>query len=190
MKDGTKQVLGSKYPTFTANYRQGVQDILSSDANYQFVSFGIIQDLSIRLIDRVTYYVESGTFLQNNSTFFADYKNFNAQPLLFLNNDLANSFKLLDNYRFNTNDRYVEAHLTIEDNRILLKRLPFLSNSGISETINVNYLITEQNINYSEVGYSVDRIFFGMKVGVYAAFEDTDFAAWNVRIGLGGFLNR
>ena len=190
MKDGTKQVLGSKYPTFTANYRQGVQDILSSDANYQFVSFGITQDLSIRLIDRVTYYVESGTFLQNNSTFFADYKNFNAQPLLFLNNDLANSFKLLDNYRFNTNDRYVEAHLTIEDNRILLKRLPFLSNSGISETINVNYLITEQNINYSEVGYSVDRIFFGMKVGVYAAFEDTDFAAWNVRIGLGGFLNR
>ena len=189
MKDGTKQVLRSKCPTFTANYRQVVQDVLSSDANYQFVSFGITQDLSIRLIDRVTYYIESGTFLQNNSTFFADYKNFNAQPLLFLNNDLANSFKLLDNYRFNTNDRYLEAHLTIEDNRILLKRLPFLSNSGISETINVNYLITEQNINYSEVGYSVDRIVFGMKIGVYAAFEDTDFAAWNIRIGLGGFLN-
>ena len=189
MKDGTKQVLRTKFPTFTANYRQGIKEIFSSDANYQFVSFGVTQDLSIRLIDRVTYHVESGTFIQNNSTFFADYKNFNAQSLFFLNNDLANSFKLIDNYRFNANDQYLEAHVTIEDNRILLKRLPFFSKSGILETINVNYLITEQNINYSEVGYSVNRIFLGMKIGVYAAFEDAEFAAWNIRIGLGGFLN-
>ena len=190
IKDGTKEVLRSKFPTFIANYRQGLQELFGSDANYQFVSFAVKQELPIRLIDRFTYHIEAGTFLQSNSTFFADYKNFNAQPLLFLNNDLGNSFKLLDNYRFNTNNRYFEAHFRIEDNRILLKRLPFLSSSGITETINLNYLITEQNINYSEIGYSVDRIFFGMKVGVYAAFEDDEFAAWNVRIGLGGLLNR
>jgi hypothetical protein len=64
-----------------------------------------------------------------------------------------------------------------------------IRNTGITEKINVNYLVTEQNINYTEVGYSVDRILFGMKIGVYAAFEDDEFAAWNVRIGLGGFLN-
>ena len=189
MKDGIKQVLNSKYPTFIANFRQGIPDVLSSDANYQFISFAITQELPVRLIDRFSYHVEGGTFLQNNSTYFADYKNFNAQPLLFLNNDLANSFKLLDNYRFNTNDRYFEAHLAVEDNRILLKRLPLIRNTGITEKINVNYLVTEQNINYTEVGYSVDRILFGMKIGVYAAFEDDEFAAWNVRIGLGGFLN-
>jgi len=190
IKEGTKEVLKSKYPTFVANYRQGIEDVLSSDASYQFVSFAVKQELPIRLIDRFTYHIEAGTFLQSNSTFFADYKNFNAQPLLFLNNDLGNSFKLLDNYRFNTNDRYFEAHFRVEDNRILLKRLPFLSSLGIAETLNFNYLITEQNINYTEIGYSVDRIFFGMKVGVYAAFEDDEFSAWNVRIGLGGFLNR
>ena len=103
---------------------------------------------------------------------------------------MGNSFKLLENYRFSTNKSYLEAHFRVEDNRILLKRIPFFSTKGISETININYLVTEQNINYTEVGYSIDRIFFGMKVGVYAAFEDDEFAACNVRIGFGGFLNR
>ena len=190
IKNGAKEVLRSKLPTFVANYRQGIEDIFSSDANYQFVSLAVKQELPIRLIDRFTYHIEAGTFLQSNSTFFADYKNFNAQPLLFLNNDFGNSFKLLDNYRFNTKERYFEAHFGMEDNRILLKRLPFLSNLGISESLNLNYLITEQNINYTEVGYSIDRILFGIKIGVYAAFEDDEFAACNVRIGFGGFLNR
>ena len=190
IKDGTKEVLRSEFPTFVANYRQGLKDVISSDANYQFISFAVKQELAIRLIDRFTYHIEAGTFLQSNSTFFADYKNFNAQPLLFLNNDLGNSFKLLDNYRFNTNSRYFEAHFRVEDNRILLKRLPFLSSLGISESLNLNYLITEQSVNYTEIGYSIDRIFFGMKVGVYAAFEEDEFNALRIRIGLGGFLNR
>jgi hypothetical protein len=190
VKNGTKEMLRSKFPTFVANYRQGLNDVLSSDANYQFVSFAVKQELPVRRIDRFTYHLEAGSFLQSNSTFFADYKNFNSSPLLFLSNDLGNSFKLLENYRFSTNERYFEAHFRVEDNRILLKRIPFFSTKGISETINVNYLVTEQNINYTEVGYSIDRIFFGMKVGVYAAFEDDEFAACNVRIGFGGFLNR
>jgi hypothetical protein len=190
IKNGTKEVLQSKYPTFTANYRQGLENVLGSDANYQFVSFAVQQTLSIRLIDKFSYHVEAGTFLSNSSTLFADYKNFNGQPNIFLSNDFVNSFKLMDLYRFNTNSRYAEAHFRIEDNRILLKRIPYFARKGISEMLNFNYLITEQNINYTEVGYSVDRIFFGMKVGVYAAFEDDEFAAWNVRIGLGGLLSR
>lgn len=190
MKDGTKEVLRSKFPTFTANYRQGLKNVFSSDANYQFVSFAVQQEMPVRLIDKFSYHVEAGTFLSNSSTPFADYKNFNAQPVFFLGNDFVNSFKILDNYRFNTNNHYFEAHARVEDNRILLKRIPFFARKGITEVVNVNYLITEQKINYTEVGYSIDRILFGMKVGVYAAFEDDEFAAWNVRIGLGGFLNR
>ena len=190
IKDGTKEVLQSKYPTFTANYRQGLEDVLGSDANYQFISFAIQQTVPVRLIDKFSYHVEAGTFLANSSTLFADYKNFNGQPNIFLSNDLVNSFKLMDLYRFNTNNRYAEAHVKIEDNRILLKRIPYFARKGISEVLNFNYLITEQNINYTEIGYSVDRIFFGFKLGVYAAFEDNEFAAWNVRIGLGGFFNQ
>lgn len=187
IRNNEKEMFRSKYPTFELNFRQGLNDVWGSDANYQFLSFSIQQSTPIQLLDKFSYHVEIGKFLSNNSTYFADYKNFNAQPNYIIGNLKNNSFFLLDNYFYSTNEAYLEGHLTLEDNRLLLKRLPILNRKNLTESLNLNYLrVNHIKSNYTEVGYSLNRLFLLVNVGVYAAFEDEEFSSWGFRVGIKG----
>lgn len=180
-----KVVLRSKYPTFNLDYRQGINDLLGSDADFSALSFSVQQSFSYRLINRINYHVEVGKFLTNDQVFFADFKNFNTSPFYLKNNNAINAFNLLDYYSFNTNNEYLEAHLSIEDNHILLKRLPLLNASNLTEKVYFNYLlIDDRSANYYELGYSLNRIFLFMNLGIYASFEDDEFDQFGFRLGL------
>lgn len=178
-----KEMLQSKYPTFSLNYRQGIEGIFNSQTDYQFASFSINHNTHLGLIDAFKYNISVGKFLNSDKAYFADYKNFNAQPSLIIGNYLNNSFKLMPNYKFSTNDYYFEGHAILEDNNLLLKRLPFMRNNLMKESFELHYLITEQNINYTEFGYSLNNIFFFMNAGVYVSFEDDQFEQVGFRIG-------
>jgi len=181
---GQKTMVSSKYPTFDLEYRQGLKGVFDSDGQYQLLSFAIHQSRSFRLIDQINYHLEAGTFLNNQSLYFADYKNFNAQPFYGLSNEESNSFKLLDSYSFNTNDYYFEGHLSIEDKHILLKYLPLLNNTNLTEKLHFNYLVTEQKKNYYEIGYSLDRIFLLVNAGAYVNFIDDEYKSFGFRVGI------
>ena len=182
-KKGKKELLDSKFPTMEINYRQGLEGVFESDADYQFASFAVKQTTKIQLLDAFRYHLEVGKFISNKSLYFADFKNFNAQPSMILNNFKTNSFKLLSNYRFNTNDFYFEGHLALEDNNLLLKRIPFMRKNMMTEELTVNYLITERKVHYTEIGYGINRIFLIMNAGIYSAFENGNYSSTNFRIG-------
>ena len=184
-KMGNKKIMvSSRYPTFGLEYRQGIPDVFESDVQYQQLSFSMKQQMNTQLIDHINYHLEAGTFLNSSSLFFADFQDFGSGPYFLLNSSASNGFKLLDPYVFNSSEQYFEGHLSLEDNFLLLKNLPILNGTNFTEKIHLNYLRTELDVNYYEVGYSLERIFLLFNVGVYANFIDEEHQLTGVRIGM------
>lgn len=179
-----KEHVQSDYPTYGLNYRQGIHKVFDSQADFSFLSVSMSQSRSFRLIDDISYHLEAGKFLNSNSLYFADFKNFNANPTYFVDNHLSNSFMLLDYYAFNSRDYYLEGHFSIMDNHILLKYLPLLNQTNWKESLHVNYLWTEREKHFYEFGYSLNQILFMVNLGVFAAFEDDEFKGLGLRVGL------
>jgi hypothetical protein len=115
-----KEHVRSDYPTYGINYRQGIHKVFDSQADFSFLSVSMNQSRSFRLIDEINYHLEAGKFLKSNSLYFADFKNFNANPTYFIDNQSSNSFMLLDYYAYNSRDYYLEGHFSIKDNHILV----------------------------------------------------------------------
>lgn len=181
-KDNQKILLRSSYPTFGLAYRKGVEGVLESESNYDIVHFSVQQSFPLYLIDKVNYYFEAGKFLSSKSIYFADYQNFNTAPTFVIDNSKINGFRLLDYYAFNTKDYYLEAHLSFENDHILLKYLPFLNRTILDEKLEFGYLYSDRNIHFTEAGLSLTNIFYLMDAGAFISFKDDQFNSWGIKL--------
>lgn len=180
--DEQKEMLYSKYPTFDLTYKQGINGVFDSETDYSFVEFAFHQSRKLGLINKVNYYVGAGTFLSSKSVNTPDYKGFNTQPFYFIGESDINSFKLLDFYSYSTKDYFFEGHLSIEDNVLLLKRLPFLNGTNLTEELYVNYLYTDLKDHYYELGYSLNKLFFLFDVEAFVSFENSQYQAFGIKL--------
>lgn len=183
-----KRMVYSKYPTFSMNYRQGIRNVFNSQSEYNFIGASIQQSRKVSLIDKVSYYVGGGKFINTNSIYFADYKSFNTQPFYLIGNGKVNSFQLLDFYEYSTPNHFVEAHCSVEDNYLLLKNLPLLNTTNLKEKITVNYLLTDLNVNYYEVGYSLQGLFLLFDVDFFVNFKNEHYNSLGFKLKL-NFIN-
>ncbi len=180
----TKKPLQSKYPTFGVDYEQGIAEVYNSNGDYQFLSLSIQQKFSHYLIDEIAYHLESGGFLNNKQLSFSDYKSFNTAPF-YLTEVKESSFKTMGYYAYNSREQYIQAHLQIENNFILLKHLPYLNKTNLKEELHFAHLYTsDRKSNYSEVGYSLNRIFLFVNAGVYVGFENFNYRSTDFRISI------
>lgn len=185
---GIKRMLRSKYPTFDLTYKQGLKGVAQSQTDYNMIEASIKHNKSINLIDRVAYHAGGGKFLNNNTLYFADYKSFNTQPFYFIGNSSINSFKLLDFYSYSANDYFFEAHFSIEDNFLLLKNLPLLNTSFLSEGLYANYLYTNQQNHYYEFGYGLKNIFLLFNAEAFVSFLNQNYSAFGLKLSF-NFIN-
>ncbi|PCJ00833.1 MAG: hypothetical protein COB15_01815 [Flavobacteriales bacterium] len=183
-----KRMLRSKYPTFAVKYKHGFKDVLESQSDFGVLKGAIYQSKPINLIDKVAWYVGGGKFTNNNTLYFADYENFSTQPFYFIGNSAINTFKLLDFYRYNTNDYFFEAHFSIEDNFLLLKNLPLLNTSFLSEGLYANYLYTNQQDHYYEFGYGLKNVFLLFNAEAFVSFKNKNYNAFGVKLSF-NFIN-
>ena len=181
-RNDEKKMLRSKYPTFDLSYKHGLKNILESQSDFSFIEVAVHQSKSIKLVDRVKYYVGGGKFLSNNSLYFADYKSFNTQPFYLIGSSSINSFKLLSFYEYNVNDYFFEAHIGIEDNFLLLKNLPILNTSFLSEGIYANYLYTNQQDHYYEFGYALKNVFLLFDVEGFVSFKNENYNSFGIKL--------
>jgi len=183
MRQTQKVMLHSKYPTFKVNYKQAIDGLFGSDADFQFLSFSVQQSFSYRLINKISYHFEAGRFLNNEQVFFPDFKNFNTAPFYLQTNTGSDGFSLLNYYRYNTRDEYAQAHFSVEDNHILLKYLPLLNRTNLTEELHINFLYNDLISDYYELGYSRKRIDLMINLGIYSAFNGSKFDQIGFRIG-------
>lgn len=179
---GKKIKYNSSKPRYWVSYRQGVPDLFDSDVQFSLIKAGIQRSFSYRLIDRITYKLEYGKFLNKNQLYFADYQAFNVNPFEFNFSSEINSFALLPYYGFNSSDYYVQAHTSLRNNFILLKYLPLLNRTNWKEEIGISYLYTEQELNFYEVSYGLSQILLMLDVKAYASFIDDEYSDFGIRV--------
>lgn len=182
--DGVKYNTRSRFPTFTLNYSKGIKGLLDSDTDFDQLEFNVRQGLGIRRIGSLRYSLTAGTFLNNNKLYFADYKHFGTNTPFIIGTSEGSTFRLIDYYDYSTSKSYFEAHARVENDRILLKRLPVLNKTLMREVVYVNYLSTTGNYPYFELGYGLNQIFLMFNAEIFVGFKGLNHEYTGIKIGI------
>jgi len=172
----------SRYPTFSLLYAKGLPGIFESVSDNDYLEFGIEQTLKAGLLSELNWNVKAGGFVNNNVLYFSDFKHFNTQDIPVLFNKFQNTFQLLPYYEYSTPDKFVEAHLSFKTPYLVLKYIPFLSNTLWNENLYLNYLHTSLYGYYIEAGYSLSDIFFLLDAGVFSGFENGKYTRTGIKL--------
>ena len=167
-----------RYPTLKITYRKGIEGILNSVVNYDFLSADLYQDkVKTGLAGYSSFYLSTGKFLNTKSLFYPDVRHFSGNQTAVYN-PLFPNFHFLDYYSYATNDRYYEAHFEHNFSGMLLKHIPLIRRLKLEEIVGGAYL-TQPLIDYKEAYIGLQRLIFRIDYGyswlpgdrVYHAFR-------------------
>ena len=169
---GKKQIMESHYPTFTVFYKRAIPIIWRSDVDLDLLKLGFEGKLKFKRLGALNYSIEGGYFLNRTSMTFMDWKYFNGNQTLY-SSFTGKDFQLLDYYTNSTNYQYAEAHLEYNFNGFFLNKIPLISKAKIQELITANFLLTNNRVQYTELGIGLKKSFvrvdyvFGLGQGNY-----------------------
>ncbi|WP_338237182.1 DUF5686 family protein [Persicobacter diffluens] len=166
-KKGVKRHVRSKYPTIGLHYKKG----FSTDIDYDFLSLGVNQQVDLGFLDSFKYGVKAGAFLNNSKMSLADLYYSNTRHFELMISNVDEAFRLLPYYKYGMDDYFVEGHFHYTSQRLLLKRLPLLNKSLISENIGFHYMKNPQLNHYMEVTYGLRQILGLISVEGVMGFE-------------------
>jgi hypothetical protein len=175
VRDGVKIMSRSNYPTFYISYEKGIKNIFSSTSDYDFLGAGMSYAKELSSTSSIAYEFHTGWFPNNSQIHFSDFAHAPTQTSPVLLKEYRHAFFLPGYYELSTSDNFVRAHLSYKSPYILLKYLPFLSNTLWREMIWSSYFNSPQNRNYVEVGYTLLEVLLSANVGVFAGFADGKF---------------
>ncbi|MGV3539073.1 MAG: DUF5686 family protein [Rufibacter sp.] len=175
--------LGSRWPVLNLTYRKGISGVLGSDVDYDFVSFGVSDNLQLGLLGTSSYSANVGTFWRKKQLYFMDFRHFEGNRTI-LSGDFS-GFQLLDYYRYSTSKTYVEAHYSHHFNGFILNKVPLLRKLKWQEVGSVNYLHTASAGHYLEVGVGLEHLFKVFRVDFFTGFQEREKIGSGIRIGYG-----
>ncbi|MFL5742161.1 MAG: DUF5686 family protein, partial [Flavisolibacter sp.] len=168
-----KVILGSRWPTFYAQWKKGVPNIFGSKVDFDYVEYGMEQNISIGILGNLHYNIKTGNFLNQSGLKLLDYHyQRRGDPFLFMNPDEA--FQALDS-TFPVFKRFYQGHMVHEFNGALINKIPLLKKLQLREVAGAGFLIApERNLTYAELFGGVERVFkwpfnplTKFKLGVY-----------------------
>ncbi|OFX85908.1 MAG: hypothetical protein A2W99_17150 [Bacteroidetes bacterium GWF2_33_16] len=184
ISEGVKWYSYSRYPTFGLNYNKGINKLLGSNVNFDQLEFTLNQRMNIRRLGGLQYKFVAGSFLNSKNTYFADYKHFGANTPFLIGTSEGSIFRLINYYEYSTNENYFEGHIKLENDRMILKRLPVLNKTLMREVIYFNYLSTTGSKPYYEIGYGLNQIFLMFNLEVFAGFKGSSHEYTGIKIGI------
>jgi hypothetical protein len=177
-----RRYLPSDYPTIGLTFTKGIKSIFSSDVDYDLLSADISKkDISLGVYGRTSFFIGAGKFLNANSLYFPDYKQFSGNQVLFYQNSI-NSFLLLDYYRFSTYTEYIESHLEHNFSGFITNKIPLIRKLKLQEIVDFNYLSTPELKNYYELGFGLQYLNFRVMYGT--SFNSGSNIKQGVRLGV------
>ncbi|WP_205509733.1 DUF5686 and carboxypeptidase regulatory-like domain-containing protein [Longitalea arenae] len=168
-----KIILGSAWPTFYASWRKGIAGPLGSKVNFDYLEFGLEQEIKLGLVGIATYSARTGSFLNTKDLRLVDYKwQRQGDPLLFMNPHEA--FQSLDS-TFAVFRRFYQGHFVHEFNGALINKIPLLKKLQLREVAGGGFLFApERSLRYVESFAGIERVFkwpfnplSKFKLGVY-----------------------
>jgi hypothetical protein len=179
-----KYNLGSKYPLFNAQLRQGVGGVLGANVRYTLLQGRVSQTIQLGLLGTSAYEAILGGFVgsQANLT-FADYRHFSGNRTILTGN--FSQFQLLDYYQYSTRSSYFEGHFNHHFNGFIFNKIPLLKSLKWQEVLSLNYLQTSQSGPYLELGAGIEHIFKIGRIDFYTSLQRGEHVGSGIRLGLG-----
>jgi len=168
-----KIIIGSKWPTFYASWRKGISGIFNSKVDFDYLEFGMEQELKLGTLGTSSYNIKSGSFLTKKDLRLVDYQfQRKGDPILFQNPQ--ESFQALDS-TFPVFNRFYQGHLLHEFNGAIINKIPLLKKLKLREVAGAGFLYApERNLKYAETFVGIERVFkwpfntsYKFKVGVF-----------------------
>jgi len=184
IRNERKFEINNSTPAFSLMYRKGLNNVLSSDIDFNQVEIGVKHSFRNGVRGRVDFNLRAGAFLNSDSLAFIDYKHFLGNRTPFSTTDPAGSFRLMDYYLYSTSHNYFAANVHYNFRRFLVTSMFEVRMLGIRENIFLNYLATPTSKNYTEVGYSIDGILRIFRLEGAVAFRDGKYLDYGFRIGI------
>ena len=184
IRDGRKIYEESKYPTFSLGYKSSLSTLFGNDSRFDLLRLGIRQKIDYGFDHHFSYQVNAGKFLNSSHVYFEDFQHFNTQPTALLFSSTENTFRLLPFYQYSTGNQYAEAHVNFQTNRFILKWLPLIKKSSMSEVLFVNYLTTPEIKNYVEAGYGFTNLFLFLSAEAVVGFDKGSFRSAGVKVSI------
>ena len=181
--------IGSKWPSISLVYTQGIDKFLGSDVDYGKWKFTLTDIMRFKMIGVFSYRIGAGGFLNSKKVGVIDYQHFNGNIARFANAYL-NSFQLLPIYEFsNTSSFYTLAHIEHHFNGFLTNKIPGLRKLnwylvGGANTFHV------KKTDYLEVFGGFENIFKILRLDYIFTFRDGKGGKSGLRIGLTTRINR
>lgn len=143
--------LPSAWPTLSLSYTKGLPQVLGSDVDYDLLAARLHKtDIRLGLYGRMAFDIRAGTFLNDKSLYYTDYRHFNGTRTLISDQQLT-TFLLLDYYRHSTSGNFLEAHGEYNLSTLLTGKMPLLRKLKLHEIIGLHYLHTPGTKHYGEI---------------------------------------
>ena len=184
IRNGSKREIQSSSPTISLDYRKGFQNAFGSDVAFDQLETGVRHEFKLGVKGTVHFWLRGGLFFNNDKMYFMDYKHFLGNETPFSTSDPVGSFRLLEYYRYSTDDRYFSGNLHYQFRKFLVTNIPVVRLAGIRENVFVNYLATPTSGNYTELGYSIDGLLRFFRLEAAAAFRDGKYEGYGFRFGI------
>lgn len=186
-----KVVLGSKWPTISAQLETGIHGVFGSEVQYTYLEGVIRQDFKLGTAGTSTYKVKSGTFLNTNLLRYQDSKIF-PRGDRFLFASAMESMQLQDTTLTST-EFYLQAHYMHHFNGALVNYIPYIKKLGFHFSGGVSGLyIKDSNYRYGEVFFGIERGFkilrYRYRVGLYFVMAESNTT--NIKPGLKIAINQ
>ena len=183
IQKGKKRMLHSDFPTFAIGMEQGIK-AFSSTSDYLKATVNVFKEPEFSLRSTFSWDIDAGWFIRNNQMHFSHFHHFNAATIPLTSHNLGSQFLFIDSYAASTNKWYVKANGTFSTPYLLLKYLPVISNTLCAENLHVGYLHTPDFPHYTQIGYSVSRIFMFGSIGVFAGFSELKYRDWGIKMAI------
>lgn len=184
VRDGRKQMLYSKWPTFTVQVKKAFAEVLNTNADYMHWETKVSQIISTGPSNRITYKFVHGDFVGKRNLYFVDFKHFNTMRVPVVIPSFNEGYQNISYYRRSTWGSYTQLFLSYQSPYLALKYLPFLSNRIWQENLQLAFLKTQGYKPYYEVGYYLSQIGVVGGVGIFGSFEGTQFQSLSVKVSL------
>ncbi|MDX1902848.1 MAG: DUF5686 family protein, partial [Thermonemataceae bacterium] len=171
--------VASKYPSFYLSYKKGFGQV-----NFDHLELGLSDNYRWGLLGQGSYRLFAGDFLNAEQLTFADYKHFNGNRVA-LAFPIYRPYQLLDYYVFSTTKKYAGAYYEHHFDGFFLNGIPLLKKTRMQEVFSCNYLWSETNGNYVELGFGLEHIFKFLRVDYFWAFSEGKTYHNALRFGLG-----
>lgn len=157
-----KSKVSGGWPTFKVQYEQGIP-LVSGDVDFSKIRMGISWDqINLKLWGYTVFNVTYGLFLHRDLSSFVDRFHFGASQNGVYNIQNENAtFLNMPQYKFSTNQNYLEIHLQQHFNGYIMDMIPYLRDLDLKFVVGTSYLNRTLDSDYLEWNLGIENIGIG-----------------------------